>query len=466
MTTDGTPLHYLTIGQASRLIQQREVSPVELVEAYLRRIDEIDGTLKAYVTVVADQALADARAAETEIAGGNYRGPLHGVPIGLKDLYDTAGVRTTGQSKVLEHRVPAKDATSVAKLRGAGTILLGKLSMHEFALGGPDTSLFELSRNPWDTERGPGGSSSGSGTAVAAGLCMAALGSDTGGSIRIPAAYCGIVGLKPTYGRVSRAGVLPLAWSLDHCGPMTWTVEDAALMLQAMAGPDPADPTAVDAPVPDYSAALADDVRGLTIGVPRSYIDDPAVGVDPEVGAAFDAALAALASLGARIEEIEVPSLAFATEANTMIMISEAFSYHRANLISQPQNYGATARACFVLGGTYTTGDYQQAMRARARVRREYAEVMQRVDLIATPSMATPAGPFDYDLLSLIGIPNFMGPMNQTGMPAISVPCGFSDDGLPIGLQLAGRPFDEPTVIRAAHAYQQQAGLLDRRPGY
>ncbi len=458
------PLHYLTIGEAAPLIESKQLSPVELTEAYLERIDWLDGVLAAYLTLTADRALADAKAAEAEIANGGYRGPLHGVPIGLKDLFDTAGIETTGQSRVLAGRVPGEDSAPTAKLREAGTVLLGKLTMFEFALGGPDTSIYEISKNPWDVTKASGGSSSGSGTAVAAGLCMAALGSDTGGSIRIPAAYCGIVGLKPTYGRVSRRGVLPLAWSLDHCGPMTWTVEDSAIVLQAIAGHDHGDPTSSTLPVPDYRAALGGDLDGLTIGVPREYIARPGVQLDSEVGASFEEALSALEGLGASVEEISIPGLEWATVANSMIMIAEAWSYHEPNLKARPLDYGDTARACFVLGGGFTSGDYQLGMRARSRLRREYAQAMERVDLIATPTMATPAGDADYDLLPVLMIENFMGPMNLTGMPALSVPCGFSSGGLPIGLQLAGRPFDESTVLRAGHAFEAQAGLLDKRP--
>ncbi|MCH7706116.1 MAG: hypothetical protein IIB33_03615, partial [Chloroflexi bacterium] len=282
MTGTSKELYYLTIAEASELISSGQLSPVELTRAYLDRIQAVDGSLKSYVTLLAEDALKEAATAEAEIARGEYRGPLHGIPIALKDLYDTKGVRTTGQSKVLEHRIPTEDATTTAKLREAGAVLLGKLAMHEFALGGPQTSLFEQARNPWNLDHVTGGSSSGSGAAVAAGLCAGALGSDTGGSIRGPASLCGIVGLKPTYGRVSRYGVIPLSWSLDHCGPMTRTVEDTALMLQAIAGHDPRDPTTSTTPVPDYSEALREDVRDITIGVPRHYFFNTDDGADPE----------------------------------------------------------------------------------------------------------------------------------------------------------------------------------------
>lgn len=457
-------LHFMTIAEASKLIANKELSPVTLTESFLERIEALDGSLKSYVTLLKDEAINEALVAEKDINNGGYKGPMHGIPIGVKDLYDTKGIRTTGQSKVLENRVPLEDSTVVAKLKSAGAITLGKLSMWEFALGGPDTSIFEISRNPWNLDRQPGGSSSGSGTAVAAGLCMGALGSDTGGSIRIPAAFCGIVGLKPTYGRVSRRGVLPLAWSLDHCGPMTWTVEDTALMLQAFAGHDHLDKTSVNIDVPDYTLNLAKSLKGLKVGIPRHYINSPLVGTDSDVIDSFDSGLALLADLGAEIVEIEIPSLAYATTANTLIMIAEAFSYHRENLISQPENYGDSVRGSFILGGTYTSGDYQRALRARSIIRDEFKAILKEVDVIATPSQSAPAGPFNFDLLALLMTPNYWAPYNETGMPAISVPSGFSSDGMPIGIQFAGRPFEETTVLNVGHVFQTSRGLLDNRP--
>ena len=464
MTESQNELCFLTIHQASRLIQSRELSPLELTSAFLERIEAVDGRLKSYVTLLAESALANARTAEAEVVRGEYRGPLHGIPIALKDLYDTKGVRTTAQSKVLETRVPGEDATTTRKLREAGAVLLGKLAMHEFALGGPQTSLFDQARNPWSLEHITGGSSSGSGAAVAAGLCMGSLGSDTGGSIRGPASLCGIVGLKPTYGRVSRYGVVPLSWSLDHCGPMTWTVEDSALMLQAIAGPDPRDPTASHAPVPDYSASLGDGIRGLTVGVPRDYFFNPDV-LEPETASVVDKALADLEGLGARILEVNVPSLEYAAIANTVIMLGEAFAYHRSNLQSQPQNFGDIVRLRFYMGGLFTAADYVQAQRARSRVKREFAETLQQVDVIAVPTSARPAATFAaFDPFSTMLPPSFTAPFNETGMPAISIPCGFNQAGLPIGLQIAGKPFDESAVLGVAYAYQQHAKWYETRP--
>ena len=465
MSQGERPLYHLTVREAGDLIRRRQLSPVELTRAFLERIQAVDGRLKTYVTLLAESAMAEAQAAEGEIARGGYRGPLHGIPVALKDLYDTKGVRTTAQSKVLEHRVPAEDATTTARLRGAGAVLLGKLALHEFALGGPQTSIFEQARNPWDLERVTGGSSSGSGAAVAAGLCMASLGSDTGGSIRAPASLCGIVGLKPTYGLVSRYGVVPLSWSLDHCGPMTWTVEDAALVLQTIAGPDPKDPTTSAAPLPDYTQALREDVRGLRIGVPRHYFLEPRNGVEPETAAAVEQALKDLEGLGARVEEVTVPSLEYAWVANSVILLAEAAAYHRRNLQARPREFGDIVRVRFFMGALLSGVDYVQAQRARSRVRRELAEVLRRVDVLAAPTQPKPAARFQgFDPFAIGLTPSFTSPFNLAGVPAISVPCGFSGEGLPIGLQIAVRPFDEPTVLRVAHTYERHAGWYRRRP--
>ncbi len=463
--TTSNELCFLTIGKASGLIKNKKLSPVELTQAYLDRMGAIDGKVKSYVTPLPESALQEARVAEADIQKGNYHGPLHGVPIGLKDLYDTKGVRTTGQSKVFEHRVPTEDATVVTKLQEAGTVLLGKLAMHEFALGGPKTSLFDQANNPWNLEHVTGGSSSGSGAAIAAGLAMGSLGSDTGGSIRGPAALCGIVGLKPTYGRVSRYGVLPLSWSLDHVGPMTWTVEDAALMLQVIAGHDPKDPTSSKEPVPDYSAALQTDLRGVRVGVPRHYFFAHDVGLDEDTANAVEKGIQTLKELGATVQDIEIPSLSLASIANTVIMIAEANAYHAKNLKSQPQNYGDIVRSRFILGGAFTSADYIQSQRARSRLRREFAQAFQSVDIMAMPVMSKPAAALkDFDPMGMMMTPSMMGPFNQTGLPAMSVPCGFSSLGLPIGMQIAAAPFNEAAVFRAGHAYQQQARWHDQRP--
>lgn len=456
----------LTIHRASEMIRTRELSPVELTRAFLQRIDALDGRLHSYITVLERNAMMEARAAEAAIFEGGYRGPLHGIPIALKDLFDTAGVRTTANSRLTRDRVPDEDATAVARLRAAGCIVLGKLQMHEWAMGGPDpTSLCPPARNPWDLDCMPGGSSSGSAAAVAAGLCMGSLGSDTGGSIRSPAALCGTVGLKPTYGRVSRAGVLPLSWSQDHCGPITWTVEDAALMLQAIAGRDAKDPTSSSAPVPNYSQALREDCRGFTIGVPRHYISGANGDTNPETAAALERAITVLENLGAQVVEVTVPSLVHARAANTVIMHAEGFAYHEANLKARPEEYGDYVRARLYIGGLLGAADYIQAQRARSLLRRAFAQVMRQVDLIVTPTALAPAGLMDaFDPTGVTRGSSFTAPFNLTGMPAISVNCGISKAGLPIGMQIAGRPFDELAVLRAAYAYQQATRWFERRP--
>ena len=396
MTEQTKELYYLTIPEAGQLLRTKQLSPVELTRAFLERIKELDPKLLAYNTLLPDQAMADAQTAETEISRGDYRGPMHGIPIALKDLYDTKGVLTTASSRVMANRVPNEDATTTARLKAAGGILLGKLGMHEFALGGPDpTCGFVLPRNPWNTDHTPGGSSSGSGVAAAAGLAMGTLGSCTGGSIRGPASFCSIVGLKATYGRVSRYGVVPLSWNLDHCGPMTWTVEDSAIMLQAIAGYDPKDPTSSRAPVPDYSASLREDISGLRVGVPRHYFfsDDPLI--NRETLSTVDSALKVLEDLGAKVEEVTVPSLEYVGAAQRVIMHSEAFAYHGKNLRSRPQDFGEMVRAHFRLGGLFSSADYVQALRVRNVMKREFTQLLQRVDVVVSPTMSNPAPRFD-----------------------------------------------------------------------
>ncbi len=461
-----TELHYLTIAEAGELLKGGKLSPVELTRAFLNRIEALDDTLECYITVLHDAAMSEARQAEAEILRGDYRGPMHGIPIALKDLYDTEGVPTTASSKVMADRIPDEDATVTARLRESGAILLGKLAMHEFALGGPDPSNgFPLARNPWNTAHIPGGSSSGSGAGIAAGLCMGTLGSCTGGSIRGPASYCGIAGIKATYGRVSRYGVVPLSWTLDHCGPMTWTVEDSAIMLQAIAGYDRKDPTSSQAPVPDYSASLSEDIRGVKIGVPRHFFfaDDPSI--DRDTLSTVEDALQTLADMGAHIQDVDIPMLEHAGAAQPVITLSEAFSYHQNNLRDKPELFGDMVRARFRTGGLFASSDYAQAQRVRNALKRQFAQVLREVDVIASPTMSNPAPRFDQmDAMTTSRSPSFTGPYNLTGMPAISTPCGFTQSGLPVGLQIAGKPFDEPAVFHVAHAYERQARLFETRP--
>ena len=466
MSTSDTQLHYLSMRQAGDLIRKGELSPVELTRACLDRIQATDDRLHSFILLLADEALEQARKSEAEALQGNYRGPMHGIPFALKDLYDTAGIRTTSGSRVDIDRVPSEDATTTSRLKEAGGILLGKLAMHEFALGGPDwTTPFEPACNPWNLDHITGGSSSGSGSAVASGQAMGALGSCTGGSIRGPASLCGIVGLKPTYGRVSRFGVVTLSWSQDHAGPMTRTVEDTAYMLQAIAGHDPRDPTSSKAPVPDYSHSLREDIRGVRIGLPRHYFFADEPGVNQEVVARVEQAVVALEGLGAHVEEVTIPSLDYVRAANSVIMVSEAFAYHEPNLKTRPQEFGQIVRGRFRIGGLLSASDYLQAQRVRTWARRDFAQVMKTVDFLVTPTMTQPAAAFEgFDPMSTTRGKSFTAPFNVTGLPAISVPCGFTESGLPIGMQIAGKPFDEPGVIQAAYTYQQYAGWHELNP--
>ena len=454
-------LCYAGIAELGGLFRRRALSPVEYVQDLLGRIERLDKTLHAFVTLTPERAIADARAAEAALRRGEA-GALAGIPVAYKDLYATRGVATTAGSALLADWVPAEDSTCVRRLQQAGMAMLGKLITHEFAFGIQFPGhRFPAARNPWNPEHVPGGSSSGSGAALAAGLTVAALGSDTGGSIRGPAAFCGIVGLKPTYGRVSRAGVVTLSWTLDHAGPMARTVEDCAHLLQALAGHDPADPASSPEPVVDYLAGLRDGVRGLRVGVPRAYFHE---GLAPEVAAAFETALDVLRRLGAAVEEVEIPSIRVAP-AFMVIMLAEAFAYHERDLRERPELYGEVAREKFMTGGLFTGPEYVQAQRLRARLVAETARVLQRVDLLATPTAVGPAPPF-----SVVWNPDYpfgrsnMPPFNLTGLPALALPCGFSPAGLPLSLQLAGRPFDEATVLRAGQAFQEATDWHRRRP--
>ncbi len=462
-----TELHALTIEELGPLLHSRQVSPVEVAEHYLARIDELDRHTNAFITLMAEEALADARKHEAEIMAGEYRGPLHGVPIALKDLYDTAGVRTTAASKIFADRVPDRDATSVMFLRAAGAVIIGKTNMHEFAYGVTNaSSYFGPARNPWDLSRVTGGSSGGSGAAVAAGLCAAATGSDTGGSIRIPGALCGIVGLKPTYGRISCAGLIPLSWALDHAGPMTRSVYDAAVMLQAMAGWDPEDPASLTAPVPDYTRELRDGVAGLRIAVDPDYAFSE---VDEEVDMVVKQALRVLQELGAELVEVSISRL---DQAALTILNAEATAYHEEFLKTRPEDYQPDVRERLEKGFAVRGIDYARAQRTRQWVRREFETLFEEVDLFATPTCAIPAPRLDQSEVPVAGevvsvmtpIAHFTRVFNLTGLPAITVPCGFSSDGLPIGLQLAGRHLDEATVLRAAYAYEQATEWHKRRP--
>jgi aspartyl-tRNA(Asn)/glutamyl-tRNA(Gln) amidotransferase subunit A len=465
-----TDLVWTPLARLARLIAAKEISPVEVVRAYLERIERLDRTLGAFITVCAEDALAGARSAEAALVRGQAVGPLHGVPIGLKDLFDTRGVKTTSGSKLFADWVPPEDATVVARLASAGAIVIGKLNMTELAYG-PDgvNDRYGSPRNPWDAaaHRIAGGSSSGSAVAVAAGLCAGALGSDTAGSIRVPSALCGITGLKPTYGRVSRAGVRPLAWSMDHVGPMTRSAADAALLLSVIAGHDEHDPTSSGVPVPDYAAALSGDVRGLKIGLLRTFSDE----ADAVVSRAVAEAATVLAGLGATIEETSFPLAARARAVGATIVSSEAATYHEKWLRSRPGDYAPAVyeRLRAALG---SASRYAEAQAGRAAIRDAVHALLSSYDVVlapTTPSAATPLGQREVVLHGkshevCANLLRFTRVFNVSGHPTASVPCGFTPDGLPIGMQIVGRPFDEATVLRMADAYQRVTSFHDRRP--
>jgi len=465
-------LFWASMADLGRMIATKEVSPVEVVRAHLDRIAALDARLHAFITVCADAALESARAAEADLMAGRVAGTLHGVPWAPKDLYATKGVRTTGGSKILSDSVPPEDATVVARLGAAGAIVLGKLNMHEFAYGPEGLNAhYGDARNPWDADahRIAGGSSSGSGVAVAAGLVPGSLGSDTGGSIRIPASLCGITGLKPTYGRVSRAGVLPLSWSMDHVGPMTRTARDCALMLHAIAGYDPADPTTSVLPVPDYAAALTGDVKGLRVGLLRAHFTDVAA---PEVRDAVEAAAKRLEQAGAVVDELNLTQVTHVAAASSAIVASEALAYHATWMRSRPQDYQPDVRERLRMGAFISGAHYVRAQQVRALVRSEIDAALARRDVLLAPATPIPApvlgerettlGDGQSDVRS--ALIRLTRPFNFSGHPTCAAPCGFTGAGLPIGLQVVGRPFDEAAVLRVVDAYQRLTDWHTRRP--
>ena len=463
MTDQG--LCFLSVAEAGRLIERRELSPVQLVQAYLERIEAVDRSLNAFVKLLSSQALSSASAAEREISRGRYRGPLHGIPVAVKDIFDVEGIPTTANSHLRRNTVPRFNAASVERLLDSGAILLGKLNTNEFAIGtATDEMLFPPVRNPWNLERTTGGSSTGPAAAVAAGLCGAALGTDSGGSIRGPAALCGIVGLKPTYGRASQHGVVPLARSLDHVGPMTRTVEDAAIVLGVITGYDRNDDTTVRDSVADYRSNMHDGVRGTRIGLVRHFYTADQT-CDPEVEAAIDNVAEVLTSLGARIEEVSLSKLQRYHACCMVIILSEAFAYHASDLRERWHEYGSFTRLRLALGGLLSAEDYVQALRIRRELWAEVDHALESVDVLLTAATLSPA-PLSSKLTKTdpIDSPVLTSPFNVTGHPAVSVPCGFSKDGLPLGAQLVGRAFDETTVLRVASAYEQATSWHMRHP--
>jgi aspartyl-tRNA(Asn)/glutamyl-tRNA(Gln) amidotransferase subunit A len=464
MTSTSAQLAYMPLSDVAALIAKRELSPVELTQATLDRISALDAKLHSYYTVFTTEALAAAREAEAEIRSGNYRGPLHGIPIAVKDIYESGP--TTGGSKLRKDYVAEQDCTVVKKLKQAGGVMLGKLATYEFAAGTPTlASYFQPARNPWNPEMDPGGSSSGSGAAVAAGLAFGAMGTDTGGSIRYPAFCCGIVGMKATYGRVSRAGVFPLSWNLDHTGPMTRTVKDCVLMLQTCAGHDPLDPASANVPVADFSAKLGRDIKGLRLGIPRKLFAD---NCDKEILTALEAAATQMAKLGAAVIDVDSITLGELQATFWPLVCADAAAYHLADLQKRPGDYNPDLRLVLSTGVLVSATAYVQAERVREQIRRQMLQQLETVDLFMLPSVGVMPGPIRAESPGLYlmaeNFPIYTALFNLTGFPALALPCGFSAAGLPLGFQLAGKPFDEATVFQAGYAYEQATPWHTRHP--
>ena len=467
---DTLEICYMGAGDLSKLVQSKEISPVEIIEAHLTRIDATEPVLNSFITLLADQARKSARQAEKDIQAGRYKGPLHGIPVALKDLYNTGGVRTTSGSRIFDTFIPTEDCTVAAKFHQAGAILLGKLNMHQFAYGptgeNPD---YGHMHNPWNPDMVTGGSSGGSGSAAAAGQCTITTGSDTGGSIRIPAALCGIVGLKPTYGLVSRYGLSALSWSLDHPGPMTRTVEDTAITMNVIAGHDPKDVASAKVDIPDYTSALTGDVKGLRIGIVKEYFEVP---LDPQVRKAVMDAISLLESMGVEIKEVSYPMFNQSQAISSTVLMAEATAYHRDLLEKDGHQLYEPVRQRLEAGLFISAAEYLRAQQARSIFDQQGRRLLDEVDLLAGPTepvtapeiLASKVMAGEQEVGVVGALTQYTRPYNINGFPAISVPCGFSDDEMPIGLQLAGRPFDELTVLRAAHAYEQANDWHTRRP--
>jgi aspartyl-tRNA(Asn)/glutamyl-tRNA(Gln) amidotransferase subunit A len=454
----------LSLTAAAEEIQAGRLSPVELTDSALARIEATEPAINAFAHVCADLAREQALTAEKEIAGGRYRGPLHGIPLGVKDLYDTAGIPSTSSSKVREGHVPDTDAVAVQRLLEAGMVMVGKTHTHEFAYGGRT----HTTRNPWDTTRIPGGSSGGSGAAVAAGSCLVGMGTDTAGSIRIPANLCGTVGLKPTYGRTSRRGVASLSWSLDHVGPLTRNVRDAALVLDAIAGHDPLDPASVDVPVPGYAAGTTGDVRGLRIGVPTNYFFDH---VQPDVEASVRAVVEVLVGLGAEVREVTIPHAEQILAAEWGIVLPEAAAYHQEALRTKAELFRPETRMQLEVGELVLATDYIKALRVRTLIQRAWAELYRDVDVVVAPVQPFPAPVVDQMEVAWadgtteavdLAMVRLTSPANLTGQPTIALPTGLDADGLPLGMQLMGRPFDELTLLDVGTAYESATDTVGR----
>jgi aspartyl-tRNA(Asn)/glutamyl-tRNA(Gln) amidotransferase subunit A len=456
----------LTLAEAAGCVARREVAPSELLESVLARIEAVDGEVGAFVGVAAGRAREVARAADRDIARDGPCGPLHGIPVAMKDLYDLAGQRTGAGSRARDGHVAGADSGVAERLRAAGANLFGKVRTHEFAYG----STTPGTRNPWTLRHIPGGSSGGSGAAVAARMCFASMGTDTGGSVRGPAAHCGVVGLKPTYGRVPVRGVVPLAWSQDHAGPLARTVTDVALMLNAVAGHDPGDPASADHPVPDFAAGHSASAAGLVVGVPVNHFFDDC---HPDVAAAAREAITVLRDAGADVREVEVPLAGEILAAHYTILAAEATAYHDRALRRDGHGYGEAAAAMLHAGRAIRAVDYIQAQRLRTEVVRRWREVFRTVDVLVAPTVSAPAARYGEDAVAhpdgrresvLTAYARLNFPADFTGLPALSVPCGFAREGVPVGIQIIGRPFEEATVLRAGYAYESATDWWRREP--
>ena len=469
MNTADIPL--LSATELAALLKSREISPVEATQAYLERIEQLDEQLHAYITVCRDEALAAAQQAERDITAGRYLGPMHGIPIAVKDQMYTAGIRTTNGSTILRDFAPTEDATVIANLKAHGAVLLGKLNMSEYASGDAFEHPYGRPRNPWDLRRNPGTSSSGSGAATAANLCATSLGEDTGGSIRGPASNCGLVGLRPSWGRVSRYGVIGACWSMDTVGPISRTTADCAITLGAIAGYDPHDPSTWDIPVPDYLAALTGDIRSLKVGVLRDRIEADVV--EPEVREAVIQAVTVLEKLGAHIEDISIPLIAHSAAIYNGIVMPDLAALHRTAIQKQLRDYDHNNQVRLLAGTLVPAQAYQKATRLRHLLRQQLFEAFERVDVLVLPTSSSPApllperagiASVDDVLDAYAGRRSFTAPFNLANVPALSINCGFTAGNLPMGLQIAGKPFAEDTVLRVAHAYEQATEWHTRRP--
>ena len=468
---DKSQIPFISATELSALIESREVSSVEATEAYLDRIGEIDGKLHSYITVTREEALAAARQADQEIASGQHRGPMHGVPVAVKDQFYTKGIRTTGGSSILKDLVPDEDATIMANLHQAGAVLLGKLNMSEFASGDAFHHPYGRPLNPWDLSRNPGTSSSGSGAATAAFLCATSLGEDTGGSIRGPASFCGLVGIRPTWGLVSRYGVLAASWSMDAAGPISRTTADCAMTLGAIAGYDPKDPYTRNAPVPDYLGNLNGDIRGIKVGVITERVDTDVV--EPDVRNSVTQAVSVLGELGAVIQEVSIPLIIHSATISSAITMGDAAIVHHEGIRSWPDQYDHNNRVRFLAGSILPSQAYQKAVRLRHLLRQQILDALERVDVLVMPTSSVPATPIPTEagikskeelLAGFAGRRSFTGPFNLASTPALSINCGFTSEQLPVGLQIAGKPFDEETLFRVAQGYEQATDWHTRRP--